>query len=131
MKLRRKESELKQVITQAQGANTRLKYSRVELENLRKKSIVRCQTVGVACRRHSVQEDGPTSWPEDAEVHDISAPVVAGYFSYGDGPGRPGVTDPAAAAERGDQGGLHGEDQRPDRPGCVSSLLSFQNLLRN
>lgn len=49
MKLRRKESELSQVIAEAQGATTRLKYSGAELEVLRKKNIVRCQTVGVAC----------------------------------------------------------------------------------
>lgn len=63
MKLRRKESELNQVITQAQGANTRLKYSGVELENLRQKNIVRCEMVGVVGRRYSLHDDGPTYWP--------------------------------------------------------------------
>ncbi|XP_045892216.1 structural maintenance of chromosomes protein 1B [Micropterus dolomieu] len=43
MKLRRKESELKQIIAQAQGAQTRLKYSKTELENLRKKNLLKCQ----------------------------------------------------------------------------------------
>lgn len=47
MKLKRKDSDLKQIITQVQGAKTRLKYSKAELENLSKKSIVKCQTVGV------------------------------------------------------------------------------------
>lgn len=46
MKLRRKESQLNQVIAEAQGATTRLKYSGAELEVLRKKNIVRCQAVG-------------------------------------------------------------------------------------
>lgn len=55
MKLRRKESQLNQVIAEAQGATTRLKYSGVELEVLRKKNIVRCQTVGVACRCCSIR----------------------------------------------------------------------------
>ncbi|TKS73919.1 Structural maintenance of chromosomes protein 1B [Collichthys lucidus] len=43
MKLKRKESDLKQIIAQAQGTKTRLKYSKTELENLRKKSILKCQ----------------------------------------------------------------------------------------
>ncbi len=47
MRLKRKESDLKQVIAQAQGAKTRLKYSKTELENLRKKSIIKCQAVGL------------------------------------------------------------------------------------
>lgn len=46
MKLKRKDSELKQIIAQAQGAQTRLKYSKTELENLRKKIILKCQVVG-------------------------------------------------------------------------------------
>uniref|UniRef100_A0A673CCJ5 Structural maintenance of chromosomes 1B n=1 Tax=Sphaeramia orbicularis TaxID=375764 RepID=A0A673CCJ5_9TELE len=45
MKLRRKESDLKQVIAQAQGAQTRLKYSNAELDNIRKNKILRCQAV--------------------------------------------------------------------------------------
>ncbi|XP_037624678.1 structural maintenance of chromosomes protein 1B [Sebastes umbrosus] len=43
MRLRRKDSDLKQIIAQAQGAQTRLKYSKTELENLRKKNIPKCQ----------------------------------------------------------------------------------------
>uniref|UniRef100_A0A671TX10 Structural maintenance of chromosomes 1B n=1 Tax=Sparus aurata TaxID=8175 RepID=A0A671TX10_SPAAU len=43
MRLKRKESDLKQIIAQAQGAKTRLKYSKAELENLRKKNILKCQ----------------------------------------------------------------------------------------
>ncbi|CAJ1056143.1 structural maintenance of chromosomes protein 1B [Xyrichtys novacula] len=43
MKLKRKESDLKQNTAQAQGVQTRLKYSTSELENLRKKNILRCQ----------------------------------------------------------------------------------------
>ncbi|TMS05701.1 structural maintenance of chromosomes protein 1B isoform X2 [Larimichthys crocea] len=43
MNLKRKESDLKQIIAQAQGTKTRLKYSKTELENLRKKSILKCQ----------------------------------------------------------------------------------------
>ncbi|XP_073327965.1 structural maintenance of chromosomes protein 1B [Pagrus major] len=43
MRLKRKESDLKQIIAQAQGAKTRLKYSKTELENLRKKNILKCQ----------------------------------------------------------------------------------------
>ncbi|KAM3610055.1 uncharacterized protein V6R79_024523 [Siganus canaliculatus] len=43
MKLRRKESDLKQIVAQAQGARNRLKYSVNDLENLRKRSIIRYQ----------------------------------------------------------------------------------------
>ncbi|XP_058500406.1 structural maintenance of chromosomes protein 1B [Solea solea] len=43
MKLKRKDSDLKQVVAQAQGAQIRLKYSKNELENLRKKNIPKCQ----------------------------------------------------------------------------------------
>ncbi|XP_036962606.1 structural maintenance of chromosomes protein 1B isoform X2 [Acanthopagrus latus] len=43
MRLKRKESDLKQIIAQAHGAKTRLKYSKAELENLRKKNILKCQ----------------------------------------------------------------------------------------
>lgn len=46
MRLKRKESDLKQIIAQAQGAQTRLKYSKTELDNLRKKNILKCQAVG-------------------------------------------------------------------------------------
>ncbi|KAM9854698.1 structural maintenance of chromosomes protein 1B [Aulostomus maculatus] len=43
MKLTRKESDLTQIIAQAQGAQTRLKYSKNELDNIRKKNIHKCQ----------------------------------------------------------------------------------------
>ncbi|KAM7397139.1 hypothetical protein PAMP_020136 [Pampus punctatissimus] len=43
MRLKRKESDLKQIIAQAYGAQTRLKYSKTELDNLRKKNILKCQ----------------------------------------------------------------------------------------
>ncbi|XP_070763568.1 structural maintenance of chromosomes protein 1B [Enoplosus armatus] len=43
MRLRRKESDLKQIIAQAQGAHTRLKYSKTELENIRKKNLLKCR----------------------------------------------------------------------------------------
>ncbi|KAM4619154.1 structural maintenance of chromosomes protein 1B [Polymixia lowei] len=43
MKLKRKEPELTQILAQAQGAQTRLKYSNNELNNLRKKTIPNCQ----------------------------------------------------------------------------------------
>uniref|UniRef100_A0A3Q1EZ96 Structural maintenance of chromosomes protein n=1 Tax=Acanthochromis polyacanthus TaxID=80966 RepID=A0A3Q1EZ96_9TELE len=45
MRLKRKEADLKQIIVEAQGAQTRLKYSKAELENLRKKVIVKCQEI--------------------------------------------------------------------------------------
>uniref|UniRef100_A0AAQ6A4I3 SMC hinge domain-containing protein n=1 Tax=Amphiprion ocellaris TaxID=80972 RepID=A0AAQ6A4I3_AMPOC len=45
MRLKRKESDLRQIIVEAQGAQTRLKYSKAELENLRKKVIVKCQAM--------------------------------------------------------------------------------------
>lgn len=45
MRLKRKEADLKQIVAQAQGVQTRLKYAKVELENLRKKNIIKCQTV--------------------------------------------------------------------------------------
>lgn len=54
MKLPRKESQLNQVIAEAQGATTRLKYSGAELEVLRKKNIVRCQAVGGRTLRESL-----------------------------------------------------------------------------
>ncbi|XP_041854155.1 structural maintenance of chromosomes protein 1B [Melanotaenia boesemani] len=43
IRLKRKEADLKQVIAEAQGAQTRLKYSKTDLENLQKKTIPRCQ----------------------------------------------------------------------------------------
>lgn len=46
MRLKRKEADLKQIVSQAQGAQTRLKYAKAELENLRKKDIIKCQAVG-------------------------------------------------------------------------------------
>uniref|UniRef100_A0A674EX54 Structural maintenance of chromosomes protein n=1 Tax=Salmo trutta TaxID=8032 RepID=A0A674EX54_SALTR len=42
VKLKRKEPELKQIQSQAQGVQTRLKYSRTELDTLHKKSIPNC-----------------------------------------------------------------------------------------
>ncbi|CAB1322747.1 unnamed protein product [Coregonus sp. 'balchen'] len=42
VKLKRKESELKQIQSQAQGVQTRMKYSLTELDTLRKKSIPNC-----------------------------------------------------------------------------------------
>ncbi|XP_077425692.1 structural maintenance of chromosomes protein 1B isoform X2 [Vanacampus margaritifer] len=42
MRLKRKESDLNQIIAQAQGAKTRLKYSKKDLDNLGKKSIPKC-----------------------------------------------------------------------------------------
>lgn len=45
MRLKRKELDLKQIIAQAQGAQTRLKYSKNDLENLQKKNIPKCQAV--------------------------------------------------------------------------------------
>ena len=47
MRLKRKEADLKQIIAHAQGAQTRLKYSKTEMDNLRKKNILRCQAVGL------------------------------------------------------------------------------------
>uniref|UniRef100_UPI0037E7EC47 structural maintenance of chromosomes protein 1B n=1 Tax=Semicossyphus pulcher TaxID=241346 RepID=UPI0037E7EC47 len=43
MRLQRKESDLKQIVAQSQGVQTRLKYTKAELENLRKKNILKCQ----------------------------------------------------------------------------------------
>ncbi|KAK2880477.1 structural maintenance of chromosomes protein 1B [Channa argus] len=43
MRIKRKEAELHQIIAHAQGAQTRLKYSKTELENLQKKNILKCQ----------------------------------------------------------------------------------------
>uniref|UniRef100_A0A8C3A0J8 Structural maintenance of chromosomes 1B n=1 Tax=Cyclopterus lumpus TaxID=8103 RepID=A0A8C3A0J8_CYCLU len=43
MKLKRKDSDLKQTIAQAQGAKTRLKYSNADLDNIQKKNIPHCQ----------------------------------------------------------------------------------------
>ncbi|XP_034443413.1 structural maintenance of chromosomes protein 1B isoform X1 [Hippoglossus hippoglossus] len=43
MRLKRKESDLNQIIAQAHGAQTRLKYSKNELANIRKRNILHCQ----------------------------------------------------------------------------------------
>uniref|UniRef100_A0A8C2PYE7 Structural maintenance of chromosomes 1B n=1 Tax=Cyprinus carpio TaxID=7962 RepID=A0A8C2PYE7_CYPCA len=43
MKLKRKEVDLKQIMAQSQGNQTRLKYSNSELDSIRKKSIPACQ----------------------------------------------------------------------------------------
>ncbi|XP_034541562.1 structural maintenance of chromosomes protein 1B [Notolabrus celidotus] len=43
MRLKRKESDLKLITAQAQGVQTRLKYSKTELENLQKRNILKCQ----------------------------------------------------------------------------------------
>uniref|UniRef100_A0A7N6ALV5 SMC hinge domain-containing protein n=1 Tax=Anabas testudineus TaxID=64144 RepID=A0A7N6ALV5_ANATE len=45
MRLKRKEADLNQIIAQAQGAETRLKYSKTELENLQKRNILKCQEI--------------------------------------------------------------------------------------
>lgn len=52
MRLKRKESDLKQIIAQAQGAKTRLKYAKLDLDNIRKKDLIQCQWVGLSssCR---------------------------------------------------------------------------------
>lgn len=48
MRLKRKESDLKQIIAQAQGAKTRLKYAKLDLDNIRKKDLIQCQGVGLS-----------------------------------------------------------------------------------
>uniref|UniRef100_A0A8C2JA15 Structural maintenance of chromosomes 1B n=1 Tax=Cyprinus carpio TaxID=7962 RepID=A0A8C2JA15_CYPCA len=45
MKLKRKEVDLKQIMAQSQGNQTRLKYSNSELDSIRKKSIPACQAL--------------------------------------------------------------------------------------
>uniref|UniRef100_A0A8C7YJZ8 Structural maintenance of chromosomes protein n=1 Tax=Oryzias sinensis TaxID=183150 RepID=A0A8C7YJZ8_9TELE len=45
MRKKRKESELKQISAQAQGARTRFKYSKADLEHLEKKAIPKCQEI--------------------------------------------------------------------------------------
>uniref|UniRef100_A0A8D3CQN5 Structural maintenance of chromosomes protein n=1 Tax=Scophthalmus maximus TaxID=52904 RepID=A0A8D3CQN5_SCOMX len=45
VKLKRKELDLKLIVAQAHGAQTRLKYSKTELENLRRKNILKCQEI--------------------------------------------------------------------------------------
>ncbi|TNN00139.1 hypothetical protein fugu_011385 [Takifugu bimaculatus] len=40
LRLRRKESDLKQIVAQAQGAKTRLKYAKADLDNITKKNVV-------------------------------------------------------------------------------------------
>lgn len=52
MRLKRKESDLKQIIAQAQGAKTRLKYAKLDLDNIRKKDLIQYQGVGLSssCR---------------------------------------------------------------------------------
>lgn len=47
MRLKRKESDLKQTVAQAQGAKTRLKYAKLDLDNIRKKNVAQCHGVGL------------------------------------------------------------------------------------
>ncbi|KAG7221093.1 hypothetical protein INR49_017534, partial [Caranx melampygus] len=47
MRLKRKESDLKQIVAHAKGVQTRLKYSKTELENLQKKNILKCQAIQI------------------------------------------------------------------------------------
>lgn len=47
MKLKRKESNLKHIVAQAQGAKTRLKYAKADLDTLRQKNKAKCQAVGL------------------------------------------------------------------------------------
>lgn len=47
MRKKRKEPELKQISAQAQGIQTRLKYSKSDLQHLEKKAIPKCQAVCV------------------------------------------------------------------------------------
>ncbi|XP_061898837.1 structural maintenance of chromosomes protein 1B isoform X1 [Entelurus aequoreus] len=43
MRLKRRESDLKQIVAETQGVQVRLKYSKIELDNLLKKNIPKCQ----------------------------------------------------------------------------------------
>ncbi|KAK5927533.1 hypothetical protein CgunFtcFv8_012680 [Champsocephalus gunnari] len=43
IKLKRKDSDLKEVVAQALGVQTRLKYAKTDLDNIRKKDILKCQ----------------------------------------------------------------------------------------
>jgi len=55
MKLKRKDSDLKQTVAQAQGAQTRLKYSNADRDNIQKKNIPHCHAVrGGPHDRHRV-----------------------------------------------------------------------------
>lgn len=47
MKLKRKESTLKYIVAQAQGAKTRLKYAKADLDTLQQKTMAKCQAVGL------------------------------------------------------------------------------------
>lgn len=65
MKLKRKEADLNQIIAQAQGAQTRLKYTKTELENIRKKHILKCQAVS----------------PQNSDIQSLdSHPSVCGFI---------------------------------------------------
>ncbi|XP_061750436.1 structural maintenance of chromosomes protein 1B [Nerophis ophidion] len=43
MRLRRRESDLRQIVAETQGVQVRLKYSKIELDNLLKKNVPKCQ----------------------------------------------------------------------------------------
>lgn len=47
MKLKRKDANLKHIVAQAQGAKTRLKYAKADLDTLRQKNMAKCQVVGL------------------------------------------------------------------------------------
>ncbi|KAF3855223.1 hypothetical protein F7725_023278 [Dissostichus mawsoni] len=81
MKLKRKDSDLKEVVAQAQGAQTRLKYSKTDLDNIRKKDILKCQAeisrmeselANLDCQIQMQQESVET---KDAEMRKIREQV--------------------------------------------------------
>ncbi|XP_034031732.1 structural maintenance of chromosomes protein 1B [Thalassophryne amazonica] len=81
MKLKRKEPELKQIISQAQGAQTRLKYSNVELENLRKRNILKCEAEISRLESEranldsQIQMEQESVEAKDAEIKNIKARI--------------------------------------------------------
>uniref|UniRef100_A0A671TSZ4 Structural maintenance of chromosomes 1B n=1 Tax=Sparus aurata TaxID=8175 RepID=A0A671TSZ4_SPAAU len=79
MRLKRKESDLKQIIAQAQGAKTRLKYSKAELENLRKKNILKCQEISRMESESANLESQIQMQQEGVEAKDIEDLVFSDF----------------------------------------------------
>uniref|UniRef100_A0A8C5G8L7 Structural maintenance of chromosomes protein 1B-like n=1 Tax=Gouania willdenowi TaxID=441366 RepID=A0A8C5G8L7_GOUWI len=69
MRLKRKESDLKQLIAHAQGVQTRMKYSKTDWNNLQEKSIPRCQAIEDIVFKDFCAEVGISSIREYEQEH--------------------------------------------------------------
>ncbi|KAM9376219.1 structural maintenance of chromosomes protein 1B [Pholidichthys leucotaenia] len=77
MRQRRKESDLQNIIAQAKGVETRMKYSKIDLDTLRKKIIPKCQAdislqqSELANLDSQIQMQQDTMEAKDAEIKNI------------------------------------------------------------